>query len=131
MKNKYSFLLVVLVALMTSCQTAAEKVSGNYSGTWSASGPGFTTSSGVGNASLSITADGSKRIDMGFSSPGNPSVNIQDIDLTDIIGVYIFNLNDNMGGTVSVSGTITQNILALSYSNTTDSVDLSLAGFSK
>lgn len=131
MKRIYSVLFISLVTLITSCQTAAEKASGTYNGTWSASGPGFTTSSGVGNASLVITADGAKRVDMSFSSPGNPTVNIQNVDITDIVGTYILDISDDMGGNISLSGTIASNILALNYDNAMDTVSVQLAAFSK
>ena len=131
MKRKLFLTIGAILIFLASCQSVAEKVSGNYNGTWSASGPGFTTTSGVGNGQLAISPDGSKRVDMVFTSPGNPNINIQDVDLTDIVGTYIFNLNNDMGGTIEVDGTITSNILAMSYDNSVDTVSLSLAGFGK
>lgn len=131
MKLKSFLGIGAMVILLASCQSVAEKVSGTYSGTWTASGPGFTTSNGVGNANLVLTPDGDKRVDMTFSSPGNPSVNIQDVDITDLFGTYIFNLNNTAGGTIDVSGTIASNILVLTYDNSVDTVSLSLAGFTR
>lgn len=122
---------MMAIFLLASCQTVAEKVSGNYTGTWTASGPGFTNSNGIGNATLAVTPDGNSRVDMVFTSPGNPTVNIQDVDLTDIFGTYIFNLNDDMGGNIDVDGTIAAGILVLTYDNAIDSVDISLANFTK
>lgn len=131
MKRTLILCLGAVALLLSSCQTVAEKVSGNYSGVWTASGPGFTTSNGIGNGQLVLTPDGDKRVDMVFTSPGNPSVNIQDVDITDLFGTYIFNLNNDMGGTVDVTGTIAANILVMTYENTTDSIDLSLSNFTK
>lgn len=120
-----------MLLLLASCQSIAEKSSGNYSGTWTASGPGFTTSNGIGNATLAVTPDGNNKVDMVFTSPGNPNVNIQDVEITDLFGVYMFNLNDDMGGNIQVDGTIAAGILVLTYDNAIDSVELSLANFTK
>lgn len=131
MKRNFILGIGVIAIFLTSCQSVAEKVSGTYSGTWTASGPGFTTSNGIGNANLVLTPDGDKRVDMVFTSPGNPTVNIQDIDITDLFGTYIFDLNNTMGGTIDVTGTIASNILVMTYDNSADTVSLSLAAFTK
>jgi hypothetical protein len=131
MKMKNLLGIGAMVVFLASCQSVAEKVSGTYTGTWSASGPGFTNTSGIGNANLVLTPDGDKRVDMSFTSPGNPNVNIQDVDITDLFGTYIFNLNNTAGGTIDVSGTIASNILVLTYDNSVDTVSLSLAAFTK
>lgn len=130
-KSNWALALLIIVFL-ASCQSVAEKVSGTYSGgTWTASGPGFTNSSGIGNAQLVVSPDGAARIDMVFTSPGNPNVTIQDVDLTDLFGTYIFNLGNDNGGTININGTIAAGILVTTYDNSVDSVDLSLANFTK
>lgn len=129
--KRIGLLSLLAAMLLVACQSVAEKASGNYSGTWTASGPGFTNGNGIGNATLTVTPDGDKRVDMVFTSPGNPNVNIQDVDITDIFGTYIFDINDDMGGSIDVSGTIAAGILVLTYDNQIDSVELSLANFTK
>ncbi len=128
MKRIQLFLLAGIVVFMASCQTVAEKVSGNYSGTYSANGVPVTSGSGT----LTLTPDGDKRVDMVFVSAGNPDITIQDVDITDIFGQYIFNLDNDQGGTIDVDGTIASGfVLALSYDNSVSGVSLSLAGFGK
>jgi hypothetical protein len=53
------------------------------------------------------------------------------VDLTDLFGTYIFNLGNDNGGTISINGTIAAGILVTTYDNSVDSVDLSLANFTK
>ncbi len=117
-----------LMLIMASCQSVAEKCSGTYTGTYSASGLPITT----GNGSLVLSPNGSTAVNMAFSSSGNPTVNISNVGITDIFGQYIFDLNDDLGGTIDVSGTIAAGgILAMTYDNDTDTISLSLAGFGK
>lgn len=131
MKIRTLLLGLSFVAFITSCQTVSQKISGNYTGTYSVSGPGVTNSAGT-NGSLAITADGDSQVDMVFTSPGNPTINIVNVPVTDIFGQIIFNLNNTMPVEAEVSGTIAAgNVLALSYDNTIDSVSLSLSGFGK
>ena len=128
MKRTQLLAVVIFVLLIASCQSVAEKVSGTYTGTYSASGLPVSTGSG----SLVLSPNGSKAVNMVFTSSGNPNISIQNVGITDIFGQYIFDLNDNLGGTIDVNGTIaTGNILAMTYDNNADTISLSLAGFGK
>lgn len=131
MKKSILITAGVFILFLASCQSVAEKVSGNYSGVWTASGPGFSNTTGINNGNLVLTPDGAKRVDMLFSSPGNPNIDIQDVDLTDIFGTYIFNLGNDNGGTIDIDGTIAAGILVLTYDNAADSVSLNLSNFTK
>ena len=131
MKVRQLIPAMMLVVLISSCQTISQKISGNYSGTYSVSGPGITNTAGT-DGSLSITADGDNQVDMVFSSSGNPNVNMSNVPVTDIFGQIIFNLNNTMPAEAEVTGTLAAgNILAITYENTIDSISLSCSGFSK
>lgn len=119
--------LFVFATVITSC-SVADTVSGTYkNGTWTLSGPGVTSNTGVSSGTLVVSPDGTDKVDMVFSSPGNPNVNIQDVQVTNLFGVYILDMSTSS----NVNGTITQGILALTYDNPVDSFDLSLANFNR
>jgi|SRR5688572_23196066 len=131
MKLRQLFLGAAIVVFISSCQTVSQKISGNYTGTYSVSGPLIVNGAGT-DGSLAITADGDNQVDMVFSSPGNPNVNMSNVPVTDIFGQIMFNLNNTMPAEAEVTGTIAAgNVLALTYENTVDSVSLSLSGFFK
>ena len=125
MKTRYVLVLAIFVLVLASCQTPAQKSSGTYTGPYSSSG----LTNNAGNGTMTITTVSTKRINMVFSSTGNSNINIPNVDITDIVGNYILDLSDDQGGTASMSATITSNILAVAYSDTTYS--LSVAGFTK
>lgn len=127
MKRKLFFTIGTMLVLLASCQSVAEKTSGKYTGPYSSTG----LTNNTGNGTITLTPDGQKRVDMVFDSPGNVNININDVDITDIVGQYFFNLADDMGGTASITNGViaSGNVLALDYADTT--YTLSLAGFGK
>lgn len=110
MKTKLTLIAGAIALTLAACSSASEKISGTYVGPYSST----SLTQGTGTGTAVVTADGSK-IDILFTSPGNPDVAMNDVSVQDIIGVY--HLDDN-----GVSGTITGSIMAITYDGNGQSI---------
>lgn len=115
MKKQSLFLFGALTILMASCSTVAEKVSGTYVGPYSST----SLPEGTGTGTAIVTPDGSKQIDILFTSPGNPDVAMNDVSITDILSVYLLESGTSGNG---VDGTITNDIMAITYDGNGESI---------
>lgn len=109
---KRIYLVCVTALLLASCQSASEKVSGAYTGTYSSSD--LPVSTGTGTATLSST--GSEEVSISFASAGNPTIVINEVSVTQILNTYILDVPSS--SSASLSATVVGNMFDMAYNDT-------------
>jgi hypothetical protein len=116
MKLSTGIALAAIVLFLASCSSAAEKASGSYTGPYSST----SLPNGTGTGTAHVIADGGDKVDITFTSAGNPDIVISDVTVTSVINVLILDLPSSSSG--SMSATVTGNMLSIAYNDDTQSL---------